>query len=198
MWFSVGIALAAQNERDLKNLALFVYKAFNRRKTLLLCRTWRRYDIYIYIRMRWTNNRGHYCNILLYITFRFGYVHLQHSNVSKLITVCALHYKVYCAYTPSNGAMALLNKISVFRIPYSLSPLVGCEGQKKLVWLNLFNAGVSPKRYAGPRGCNCLCLTVLYMSLCLSVSLAFSPFVCGGGLLRHLFVIILVRIFYVT
>ena len=41
-------------------------------------------------------------------------VHLQHSNVSKLNTVCALHYKVYCAY--SNGAMALLNKISVFRI----------------------------------------------------------------------------------
>ena len=28
---------------------LFVYKAFNRRKTLLLCRTWKRYDIYVYI-----------------------------------------------------------------------------------------------------------------------------------------------------
>jgi len=70
----------------------------------------------IYIRMRWTNNIEQYCNILLYITFRFGCVHLQHSNVSKLNTVCALHYKVYCAYTPSNGAMALLNKISVFRI----------------------------------------------------------------------------------
>ena len=27
-----------------------------------------------------------------------------------------LSYKVYCAYIPSNGAMALLNKISVFRI----------------------------------------------------------------------------------
>ena len=48
--------------------------------------------------------------------FRFGFVHLQHSNVSKLNTVCALHYKFYCAYTPSNGAMALLNKISIFRI----------------------------------------------------------------------------------
>ena len=49
--------------------------------------------------------------------FRFGFVHLQHSNVSKLITVYALHCKVYCAYTPSNGAMALLNKN--FRIPYT-------------------------------------------------------------------------------
>ena len=71
---------------------------------------------YIYIRMRWANNHGQYCNILLYITFRFGFVHLQHSDVSKLNTVCALHYKVYCAYTPSNGVMAWLNKISLFRI----------------------------------------------------------------------------------
>ena len=30
-------------------------------------------------------------------------------------------HKVYCAYTPSNGAMALLNKISVFRILSLLS-----------------------------------------------------------------------------
>ena len=30
---------------------------------------------------------------------------------------CALSYKSYCAYTPSNGARALLNTISVFRIP---------------------------------------------------------------------------------
>ena len=67
-----------------------------------------------YIRRRWTNNQENDYNILLYIRFRFGFVHLQHSNVSKLNTVCALHYKVYCAYTPSNGAMALLNKISVF------------------------------------------------------------------------------------
>ena len=28
--------------------------------------------------------------------------------------------KVYCAYTPSEGAIALLNKISVFRISLSL------------------------------------------------------------------------------
>ena len=40
---------------------------------------------------------------------------------------CALSYKIDCAYTPANGAMALLNKISVFRIlslhlfPHSLS-----------------------------------------------------------------------------
>ena len=56
-------------------------------------------------------------SILLYITFRFGFAHLQHSNVSNLNAVCALYYKVYCAYTLSNGAMALLNKFSVFRIP---------------------------------------------------------------------------------
>ena len=89
MWISVGIALSYAEWTSPQ-------KAFNRRKTLLLCRTWKRYDIYI--RMRWTNNHGHYCNILLYITFRFGFVHLQHSNVSKLNTVCALHYEVYCAY----------------------------------------------------------------------------------------------------
>ena len=29
----------------------------------------------------------------------------------------ALYYKVYCAYTLPNGAMALLNQMSVFRIP---------------------------------------------------------------------------------
>ena len=38
---------------------------------------------------------------------------------------CVLSYKIYCAYTPSNGAMALLNKISVFRISLSLSLLGG-------------------------------------------------------------------------
>ena len=45
-------------------------------------------------------------------------MHLLHSNISNLFTVCVLSYKVYCAYTPSKGAMALLNKISVsvFRI----------------------------------------------------------------------------------
>ena len=69
--FRLALLLATQNERALKNLALFVYKAFNRRKTLLLCRTWKDM-IYIYIRMRWTNNHGQYCNIFLYIAFRFG------------------------------------------------------------------------------------------------------------------------------
>ena len=44
--FRLALLLATQNERALKNLALFVYKAFNRRKTMLLCRTWKRYDIY--------------------------------------------------------------------------------------------------------------------------------------------------------
>ena len=29
---------------------------------------------------------------------------------------CVLSCKIYCVYNPSNGAMALLNKISVFRI----------------------------------------------------------------------------------
>ena len=37
--FRLVLLLATQNERALKNLALFVYKAFSRRKTLLLCRT---------------------------------------------------------------------------------------------------------------------------------------------------------------
>ena len=39
------------------------------------------------------------------------------TSVICLLCVCVLSYKIYCAYTPSNGAMALLNKISVFRIP---------------------------------------------------------------------------------
>ena len=43
-------------------------------------------------------------------------MHLLHSNISNLFIVCVLSYKIYCAYTPSNGAMALLNNISVFRI----------------------------------------------------------------------------------
>ena len=33
--FRLALLLAAQNERALKNLALFLYNAFNRRKTLL-------------------------------------------------------------------------------------------------------------------------------------------------------------------
>ena len=33
--FQLALLLATQNERALKNVALFVYKAFNRRKTLL-------------------------------------------------------------------------------------------------------------------------------------------------------------------
>ena len=37
--FRLVLLLATQNERALKNLAFFVYKAFSRRKTLLLCRT---------------------------------------------------------------------------------------------------------------------------------------------------------------
>ena len=45
--FRLALLLATQNERAPKNLALFVYKAFSRRKTLLLCRTCKRYDIYI-------------------------------------------------------------------------------------------------------------------------------------------------------
>ena len=36
--FRLVLLLATQNERALKNLALFVYKAFCRRRTLLLCR----------------------------------------------------------------------------------------------------------------------------------------------------------------
>ena len=37
--FRLALLLATQNERALKNLVLFVYKAFNGRKILLLCRT---------------------------------------------------------------------------------------------------------------------------------------------------------------
>ena len=37
--FQLVLLLDTQNERALKNLALFVYKAFSRRKTLLLCIT---------------------------------------------------------------------------------------------------------------------------------------------------------------
>ena len=40
----------------------------------------------------------------------------------------SLSLKFYCAYTPSNGAMALLNKISVF---YTLSLSVQPLGIKK-------------------------------------------------------------------
>ena len=36
---------------------------------------------------------------------RFGFVYLQHSNVSNLNVVCALYYKVYSVYIPSNGVM---------------------------------------------------------------------------------------------
>ena len=38
--FRLALLLATQNERALKNLALFVYKAFSRRNALLL---WRNY-----------------------------------------------------------------------------------------------------------------------------------------------------------
>ena len=37
--FWLALLLATQNECTLKNHALFVYNAFNRRETLLLCRT---------------------------------------------------------------------------------------------------------------------------------------------------------------
>ena len=37
--FKLALLLATQNERALKSLALFVYKAFSRRKTLLSRRT---------------------------------------------------------------------------------------------------------------------------------------------------------------
>ena len=47
----------------------------------------------------WTNNQERY-NILLCIRFRFRFVHLQHSNVSNLNTVCALYYKFIVLYTP--------------------------------------------------------------------------------------------------
>ena len=52
------------------------------------------------------NIEERYYNIILYKSFRSRLVHLQHSNVINLFTVCALSYKVYCAYTPSNGVMA--------------------------------------------------------------------------------------------
>ena len=46
-----------------------------------------------------------------------------------MITVCVLSYMVYCAYTPSNGAMALLNKISVLCIQYQVfSVMYLCAG----------------------------------------------------------------------
>ena len=50
---------------------------------------------------------------ILFTRFCSRFIHLQHANISNLNTACALYY-VYCAYTPSSGAMALLNKISVF------------------------------------------------------------------------------------
>ena len=53
-------------------------------------------------------------------------MHFLHSNISNLFTVCVLTYKVYCAYIPSNGAMALLNKISVFHIPVCLVCMSVC------------------------------------------------------------------------
>ena len=53
--------------------------------------------------------------------FRFGFAHLQHSKVSNFSVVCALYYKVYCAYIPSDGARLWPYRIK-FRIPYSTSP----------------------------------------------------------------------------
>ena len=61
-----------------------------------------------------------YYNILC-IYFSSRLVHLLHSNISNWFTVCVycvLSYKIYCAYTSSNGVMALMNKISVFHISY--------------------------------------------------------------------------------
>ena len=67
----------------------------------------------------------HYYNIIFTQAFSspLFIVTLQHSNVSKLITVCVLSYKVYCAYKVyySDGAMALLNKISVVSLSLSTS-----------------------------------------------------------------------------
>ena len=63
-------------------------------------------------------------NVIIILSFTQAFatalfiVTLQHSNISKLISV----YVFYCTYTPSNGAV--LNKISMFRIPYSLSVVV--------------------------------------------------------------------------
>ena len=63
-------------------------------------------------------------------------MHLLHSNINNLFTVCVLSYKLYCAYTPSNGAMALLNKISVFRIPCFTGDVqrVILAGRKRGTW----------------------------------------------------------------
>ena len=62
--------------------------------------------------------------IVIIISFAYTFApdeHFLHSNISNLFIVsvcvyCVLSYKIYCAYTPSNGDMALLNKVSVFRI----------------------------------------------------------------------------------
>ena len=87
-------------------------------------------------------------------------MHLLHSNISNLFTVCVLSYKIYCAYTPSNGAMALLNKISVFRI------LSLCL--RLFLFLPLF-VSVCPSVSAFLFFFLCFCLSV---SVCLSVCLS--------------------------
>ena len=68
------------------------------------------------------NIQERYYNILC-ICFRSCIVHFLHSNISNLFTVCILSYKVYCA--PWNGAMAILNKISIFSLSLSLSLSLG-------------------------------------------------------------------------
>ena len=155
--FRLALLLATQNECALKNLALFVYKAFSRRKTVLLCRTWKRYDIYI--NMRWTNNHGHYCNILLYVTFRFGFVHLQHSNVSKLNTVCVLHYKVYCAYTPSTSSCCVYVQ---WKEPVHMYA-VWCKEQCDLFWIQTINKKLSFRHLLDPLW---FVLYVLWLYVC--------------------------------
>ena len=135
MWISVGITLSYTKWTRYEK-SCFVYKAFSRRErervrererereqqqNLPSWRTWRRYEIYK-MKMTYVIKKV-IITILLYLRFRFGFAHLQHSKVSNLNAVCALYYKVYCAYSPSNGAMALLNKMSVFHIAAFLSPL---------------------------------------------------------------------------
>ena len=78
------------------------------------------------------NIQERYYNILC-ICFCSCIVHFLHSNISNLFTVCILSYKVYCA--PSNRAMAILNKISIFSLSLSLS----------LSWTDLFESHIWQK-----------------------------------------------------
>ena len=84
--FWLALLLATQNKRALKNLAFFVYKAFSRRK---LCYREELEDDMRYIQDEdELRNKKAIITILLYIRFRFGFAHLQHSNVSNLNVVC--------------------------------------------------------------------------------------------------------------